>query len=193
MTSLVLASGNAGKFKELETPMQALGYELTPQQEHGVSEVAETGRTFVENAILKARNAAQHCQSAALADDSGLCVPALHGAPGIYSSRYAGVDAADAQNNVKLLQQLADVTDRRAYFYCVLVLFQYPDDPAPMIGWGKWQGQIALQAKGDGGFGYDPLFVDAESGQHAAELSLTEKQKISHRARALKMLLASTA
>ena len=180
---IVLASNNGKKIRELSAILAASGIHILPQSDFGIAEVAETGTTFIENALIKARHAAAASGLPAIADDSGLCVPALGGAPGIYSARYSG--EGDAGNNRKLLAALENVQDRRAYYVCLIVYLRHADDPLPIIAQGLWHGTIALEARGDGGFGYDPLFVPAGDSRTAAEYSAAEKNSISHRARAL--------
>ena len=179
----ILASNNAKKIAELTPILARFGITIRPQRDYGIDEIAETGQTFVENALIKARHAAKQSGLPAIADDSGLCVPALGGAPGIYSARYSG--EGDDGNNRKLLAALENVTDRRAYYVCLIVYLRHADDPLPLIAQGLWHGTIALEARGDGGFGYDPLFVPAGDSRTAAEYSAAEKNSISHRARAL--------
>jgi len=186
---LVLASGNAGKLAEFQ---QLLGadWELLPQSAFNVAPVAETGTTFTENALLKARHAAAATGLPALADDSGLAVDALDGAPGVYSARYAGEGADDAANNARLLAALAEVpaARRSARFHCVLALVQAADDPDPLIVEASWPGYIAMAASGSGGFGYDPLFIDQATGLSAAELAPADKNRRSHRGQAARAL-----
>jgi XTP/dITP diphosphohydrolase len=187
---LVLASGNAGKLAELRALLGGYGFDLHAQSEFGVEDIAETGLTFVENALLKARHAARATGLPALADDSGLCVDALGGAPGLYSARYAGAHG-DAQANIaKLLDALADVADaeRTAHFHAVVVLLRHAEDPQPIIAEGRWSGRILWAPQGGRGFGYDPVFFDPEHGASAAELDPALKNRISHRGRALAML-----
>lgn len=187
---LVLASSNAGKLVELRDLLADAGHELHAQSEFAVDDVEETGLTFVENAILKARHAARATGLPALGDDSGLCVDALGGAPGLYSARYAG-GHGDAQANIaKLLAALASVPDpqRTARFYCALVLLRHADDPQPVIAEGIWEGRVLPAPRGAGGFGYDPVFLDPERGRSAAELDPALKNRISHRGRALDAL-----
>ncbi len=175
MKRLVLASGNPGKLRELKHILDDLGYDLHAQSEFGVSEVAETGTTFVENAIIKARHAAAHTGLAALADDSGIEVDALDGAPGVYSARFAGAGADDAANNALLVEKLHEVApaQRGARYRAVIVLMRHAGDPSPLICEGSWEGMIQLQPAGDGGFGYDPYFylpeLDCSSAQLSAE------------------------
>ena len=179
----ILASNNAKKIAELTPILARFGITIRPQRDYGIDEVAETGLTFVENAFIKARHAAKQSGLPAIADDSGLCVPALGGAPGIYSARYSG--EGDDGNNRKLLAALENVADRRAYYVCLIVYLRHADDPLPLIAQGLWHGTIALDARGDGGFGYDPLFVPAGDSRTAAEYPVDEKNAVSHRARAL--------
>ncbi|MBB6367706.1 MULTISPECIES: RdgB/HAM1 family non-canonical purine NTP pyrophosphatase [Xanthomonas] len=187
---LVLASSNAGKLEELHALLDDVGVDLIAQSTLGVSDADETGLTFVENALLKARHAARVTGLPALADDSGICVDALHGAPGLYSARYAG-EHGNAQANIdKLLDALHDVPDaqRGAHFYCVLVLLRHAEDPQPLLVEGRWRGRIARARAGTGGHGYDPVFLDPDHGQTAAEMPLALKNRISHRALALQQL-----
>ena len=187
-SSLVLASGNAGKIRELQALLP--DFSLRPQTDFAVPEIAETGGSFVENAILKARNAARYAQLPAIADDSGLVVHALNDAPGIYSARYAGPDANDAQNISKLLHELDGVAmpERRAYFFCVLVFMRHENDPCPFIAQGRWDGTILERPEGEFGFGYDPVFGVASHHCSAAQLSLEVKNSLSHRGKALALL-----
>jgi len=189
---LVLASGNAGKLAELRTLLGGAGFDLSAQTELGVEDVEETGLTFVENALLKARHAARATGLPALADDSGLCVDALGGAPGLYSARYAGPGGNAARNIERLLRELDDVADdaRGASFHCCIVLLRHATDPKPIVVEGDWRGRILRAPRGDGGFGYDPVFLDPESGLTAAELPAARKNAISHRGRALAALRA---
>ena len=188
-TEIVLATGNAGKVGEIQAVLGPLGFHVTPQTEYAVTEAEETGLTFIENALLKARNAARVTGKPALADDSGLSVDALQGAPGIYSSRYAGLTATDQQNNAKLLEQLQGITQRGAHFYCALALLRHENDPAPLICIGRWDGEIAMSPAGNNGFGYDPLFFLPQKNCTSAELSSEEKHRISHRGQALLQLV----
>lgn len=191
MQTIVLATNNQGKVKELHSLLASAGLKVISQNEFNVPDADETGLTFVENAILKARHAAKLTGLPAIADDSGLVVDALDGAPGIYSARYAGVHGNDKQNIVKLLEALKHVTDdkRTAYFYCALVFIRHADDPTPIICLGQWQGKIIANEQGNGGFGYDPVFYLPELGCTAAELTHEQKNKISHRGQALQQLL----
>ncbi|MCC7248815.1 MAG: RdgB/HAM1 family non-canonical purine NTP pyrophosphatase [Lysobacter sp.] len=189
---LVLASSNAGKLAELRALLGDAGIDLHAQTEFGVEDAEETGLTFVENALLKARHASRATGLPALADDSGLCVDALDGAPGLYSARYAG-GHGDAEANIrKLLDALRDVPDARrgARFVSVLALLRHADDPQPLIAQGVWEGRILHAPRGDGGFGYDPVFFDPVCAMGAAELDAATKHRISHRARALASLRA---
>jgi XTP/dITP diphosphohydrolase len=186
---LVLASNNAGKLKEFNEILGAIGFELHPQGEFNVPEAEEPFATFVENALAKARHAARLTGLPALADDSGICVNALGGAPGVVSARYAGVPKSDARNNDKLIADLAAHDDKSAYFYCVLVYVRHADDPQPVIADGQWHGEIVAEAAGGGGFGYDPHFYVPSLGKRAAELSALEKNGLSHRGQALRALV----
>lgn len=188
MPKLVLASNNAKKLKELTALLAPLGWELVPQGELGVPEAEEPHVTFVENALAKARHAAQLTGLPALADDSGLCVAALGGAPGVYSARYAGEPKSDTRNNELLLNNLAGQENRAAHFTCLLVFVRHADDPQPIIAEGEWHGSILPAPRGDNGFGYDPLFLDPASGQTAAELPAEVKNARSHRGKALAVL-----
>ncbi len=190
MRQLVLASGNVGKLKEFRRLLEPLGLIVTPQGELGVSEAEEPHHTFIENALAKARHAAQWTGLPALADDSGLCVEALGGAPGVQSARYAGEPKSDVRNNEKLLAELADQPDRRAHYACVLVLCRHAADPEPLIAIGDWWGEILALPRGSGGFGYDPLFFDPQFGLSAAELDLERKNRVSHRGKAMAALLS---
>ena len=184
---LVLASGNPGKLKEFGALLADSGFEVVPQASLGVDDAEETGLTFVENALLKARHAARITGLPALADDSGLCVNHLGGAPGLYSARYAGTHGDNAANNAKLLRELDGVPDeqRDAFFICVLVLLRHADDPAPLIAEGRWHGRVLHAPRGTQGFGYDPLFLPDDESASAAELPPGLKNRISHRGRAL--------
>lgn len=191
MQEVVLATGNQGKIRELEELLQPLDWRVRAQGEWHFEEVEETGLSFVENAILKARHAAEQTGLAALADDSGLAVDALAGAPGIYSARYAGAQASDQKNVAKLLSALAAVPaeQRSASFHCVLAFMRHATDPTPIICHGSWHGQIALQPSGKEGFGYDPVFFVPTENCTAAELTKSRKQQLSHRGQALRQLL----
>jgi len=187
---IVLATGNAGKVREMQGLLSELGFQVRPQSDFKVPEADETGLTFIENAILKARNAAAHTGLPAIADDSGIAVDALNGAPGIYSARYAGVGASDAENVDKLLMALADVPDeqRTASFHCVVAFLKHADDPTPLICSASWSGVITHAPVGSGGFGYDPVFFVPEHGCTSAELPPELKREISHRGQALRQL-----
>ncbi len=189
---VVLASGNAGKVKEINQLLSSQQIQVIPQSDFNVPDIAETGLTFVENAILKARNAAQHSGLPAIADDSGLEVDALNGAPGIHSARFAGPEASDQANNDKLLEQLKDIpeAERSARFQCLLVYLRHPADPTPLICQGTWEGQILFQPQGENGFGYDPLFFVPDHYCSSAELRPEVKNRLSHRGHALRELLA---
>lgn len=191
MQKVVLATGNPGKVRELASLLADFGLDIVAQTDLGVDSAEETGLTFIENAILKARHAAQITGLPAIADDSGLAVDALGGAPGIYSARYAGAEASDQQNLDKLLLTVKDVPDeqRRASFHCVLVYLRHAEDPTPIVCHGRWQGVLTHQASGSGGFGYDPIFFVPELGKTAAELTREEKNAQSHRGQALRLLL----
>lgn len=191
MKKVVLATGNAGKVRELAGLLADFGLDIVAQTELGVSSAEETGLTFIENAILKARHAAKITGLAAIADDSGLAVKALGGAPGIYSARYAGEAASDLQNLEKLLVALKDVPDaeRQAQFHCVLVYMRHAEDPTPLVFHGSWDGIITQTPAGIGGFGYDPIFYVPSEGKTASQLTREEKSAISHRGQALKLLL----
>ncbi len=187
---LVLASGNHGKLAELNAILADLAIELVAQSQLGITDADETGATFVENALLKARHAARVSGLPAIGDDSGLCVDALGGAPGLYSARYAGDHGNAAANIAKLLDALRDVPDpqRSAHFHCSIVLLRHADDPAPLIAEGRWHGRILAAPRGGQGFGYDPVFLDPASGASAAELDPRSKNRISHRGQALAQL-----
>jgi len=190
---VVLASGNPGKLREFAALLGPLGLELVPQSELGVGEAEEPHPTFIENALAKARHASRHTGLPALADDSGLCVAALGDAPGVYSARYAqlaGGARSDEANNALLLRELAGRRDRRARYVAVLALVRHPDDPQPLIGQGELHGEILDAPRGTGGFGYDPLFWLPAMQRSVAELDPQEKNRISHRALALRELLA---
>ncbi|WP_075880484.1 RdgB/HAM1 family non-canonical purine NTP pyrophosphatase [Vreelandella massiliensis] len=190
---LVLASGNAGKLREFNQLLAPLGMDVRPQADFGVHDVAETGLTFVENALIKARAASQASGLPALADDSGLEVDALNGAPGIYSARFAGEPKSDARNNAKLIEALHDCAEgqRGGRYWCVLVYLRHPEDPVPIIVQRSWEGEILPHPRGEGGFGYDPLFWLPDLGMSAAELPADSKNRVSHRGRALQALLES--
>ncbi|WP_296949324.1 RdgB/HAM1 family non-canonical purine NTP pyrophosphatase [uncultured Massilia sp.] len=186
---LILASNNAGKLKEFAQLLAPIGFDLHPQGEFNVPEAEEPFGTFVENALQKARHAARLTGLPALADDSGVCVNALGGAPGVLSARYAGEPKSDARNSAKLIADLAAHADKSAYYYCVLVYVRHADDPQPVIADGVWRGQIVDMPRGEGGFGYDPHFLLPALGKTAAELSALDKNAISHRGQALRALV----
>ncbi len=188
---IVFASNNAGKSQEVAEMLRPLGLELLPQSAFYVPDIDETGLTFVENALIKARNACRHTSLPAIADDSGLEVDALDGEPGIFSSRYAGEHASDADNNSLLLAELAGIPDaqRSARFQCVMVYLRHASDPTPVICQGTWEGRILAAADGDGGFGYDPVFYVEAEGCTAARLPPQTKNRLSHRGQALRALL----
>lgn len=193
--NVVLATGNAGKVTELQRMLTPFDITVTPQSEFNVTDVPETGTTFVENAIIKARHAARITGLPAIADDSGLEVDALHGAPGIYSARFAGEQASDLDNIKKLLSELEAVptAQRTARFRCVLVMLRHADDPTPLICMGTWEGEIASAPQGAHGFGYDPVFIPAGEQRTAAQLDSSEKNEVSHRGQALQQLAAQFA
>ena len=188
---LVLASANAGKITELQQMLGGLGVKIIPQTDLDIPDIEETGLTFVENAILKARNAAALSNLPAIADDSGLEVDFLRGAPGIYSARFAGENAGDKANKEKLLQLMADVPadQRSARYQTVIVYMRHGNDPTPIICQGTWEGLIATESRGDQGFGYDPIFYVTETNCHAAELDKVTKNRLSHRGKAIANLL----
>lgn len=188
MQKVVIASNNSGKLKEIHQLLAPLGMEIIPQSKLGVTEIEEPYGTFVENALTKARHASRITGLAALADDSGLCVNILGGAPGVLSARYAGEPKSDERNNQKLADILKNQSDRRAYYYCIIVLVRHADDPQPIIADGSWHGGIVLEPRGKGGFGYDPYFFLPDWNQTAAELPLEQKNQISHRGKALRKL-----
>jgi XTP/dITP diphosphohydrolase len=191
---VVIASNNPGKLRELAALLEPLGIEAVPQSQYAVAEAAEPHFTFLENALAKARHASNMTGLPALADDSGLCVPALFGEPGVHSASYAGKDGdretRDARNNAKLVELLRVAGDRAAFYYCVLVLLRNPDDPTPVVADGTWHGEIVLEPRGNNGFGYDPHFRTRERGLTAAELTAAEKNRVSHRGKALAALAA---
>ena len=190
ISRLVLASGNEGKLREFRRLLAPRGFDVVPQSELAIPEADEPHATFVENALAKARHASAIAQLPALADDSGICVAALGGAPGVHSARFAGLPPSDARNNAKLVAALQGVTDRRAHYHCVLVLVRHAGDPEPLIAEGAWHGTIVDVPRGDGGFGYDPHFVDAATGMTGAELPLAQKNELSHRGKAMRALMA---
>jgi XTP/dITP diphosphohydrolase len=193
MNRVVIASNNPGKLRELAALLEAVGIQASPQSEFHVTEAEEPHDTFLENALAKARNASRATGLAAIADDSGLCVPALAGEPGVHSAHYAGKGGSreerDARNNAKLVEAVRAKDDRSAFYYCVLVLVRGPNDPTPIFADGAWHGEIVLEPRGANGFGYDPYFRVAP-GATAAQLSAGEKNRVSHRALALAALAA---
>jgi XTP/dITP diphosphohydrolase len=188
MSKVVIASNNAGKLREIQQILAPLAIEALPQGSFGVPECPEPHVTFIENCIAKARHASAHTGLPALADDSGICVDALNGAPGVYSARYAGEPKSDERNNQKLIEALKDNPNRKAHYYCVMVYVRYADDPQPIIAEGAWHGEIIDEPRGAGGFGYDPYFLVPAFGRTGAELTADEKNGISHRGQALTAL-----
>lgn len=186
---LVVASGNPGKLRELEVLLAPLGIEAVPQHALGVPDADEPFSTFIENAIAKARNAACHTGLPALADDSGILADALGGAPGVHSARFAGDPRSDERNNEKLVRLLRATSNRAAHYYCVIAVVRSAADPQPLIAEGEWSGEVIFEPRGSGGFGYDPYFFLTELGKTAAELEMDEKNKISHRGKALACLI----
>ena len=187
---IVIASNNAGKLREIDAILKPLGLTPIAQSTFNVPEAEEPYPTFVENALTKARNAARHTGMPALADDSGICVNALHGAPGVISARYAGEPKSDQRNNQKLVEALKDEDDRSAYYYAAMVLVRHADDPQPLIAEGRWAGQVIDTPRGANGFGYDPYFFLPDLNKTAAELDAHEKNLVSHRGKALRRLAA---
>ncbi len=190
MKKLVIASNNPGKLREIERILLPLGLEILPQSAFNIPEVEEPYCTFIENSLTKARHASEHSGLPALADDSGICVDALNGAPGVYSARFAGEPKSDQRNNEKLIELLQHEPNRKAHYYCVMVLVRHPQDPQPIIAEGVWHGEIIDTPRGNGGFGYDPYFLEPNFGQTGAELALDVKNGISHRGQALAALVA---
>jgi XTP/dITP diphosphohydrolase len=190
MKNLVLASNNPGKLREFAALLATVDFEVLPQAQFNVPEAEEPHFTFVENAIAKARHAARLTGLAALADDSGICVDALGGAPGVFSARFAGEPKSDQRNNEKLIADLAGQPNRRAHYYCILVFVRHADDPQPIIAEGEWHGEIIDTPRGANGFGYDPYFWLPEFGCTAAELAADKKNAVSHRGKALATLIA---
>ena len=188
MKKVVIASNNSGKLKEFTHLFEPLEIKVFPQSVFNVAEVEEPFQTFVENALVKARHASKQTGLPALADDSGICVDVLNGRPGVYSARYAGEPKSDQRNNQLLIENLRTKQDRRAHYYCIIVLVRYADDPQPIITDGSWYGRIVLEPRGTGGFGYDPYFYLPDLGKTAAELPIEDKNLISHRGKALMRL-----
>jgi XTP/dITP diphosphohydrolase len=191
MKKIVIASNNPGKLREIGDLLAPLGLEVLPQSAFAIPEADEPHHTFVENALAKARHASRLAALPALADDSGICVEALGGAPGVYSAHYAGFPKSDARNNEKLIADLRGQANRRAHYTCVMVLVRHADDPEPLIAEGRWFGEVIDAPRGAGGFGYDPYFLLPELGRTAAELPAEEKNRLSHRGQALRRLLAA--
>ncbi|MUK63514.1 XTP/dITP diphosphatase [Aliivibrio fischeri] len=193
MSKIVLATGNQGKVREMADILADFGFDVVAQSEYNVSDVAETGTTFIENAIIKARHAAKETGLPAIADDSGLEVDALNGAPGVYSARYSGEGATDQKNIDKMLTAMEGIPaeKRTARFHCVLVLMKHENDPTPLICHGTWEGHITTEQKGENGFGYDPIFWVSEDNCSSAELEPARKKQLSHRGQALKKLFAA--
>jgi XTP/dITP diphosphohydrolase len=189
ISRLVLASSNEGKLREFRRLLAPLAIDVIAQSELGIPEADEPHATFVENALAKARHASGHASLPALADDSGLCVRALGGAPGVQSARYAGEPKSDTRNNAKLIEALRGIADRSAHYACVLVLMRHAADPEPILADGAWQGTIVDSPRGSGGFGYDPHFEDLTTGMTGAELPLVQKNELSHRGKAMRLLL----
>lgn len=189
MKNLVLASNNSGKLREFAALLSPFQWDVKPQSFWDIPEADEPHSTFIENALAKARHAVEHTQLPTLADDSGICVPVLAGEPGVHSARFAGLPKSDERNNARLVELLTHECDRRAYYFCVLVLLRHLHDPQPLIAQGIWWGEITLQAKGTGGFGYDPHFFLPELNCTAAQLSAEKKNELSHRGLAMRELL----
>ena len=189
MKKLVIASNNPGKLREIDRILQPLGLEVLPQSAFNIPEVEEPYCTFIENCLTKARHASALAGLPALADDSGICIDALNGAPGVYSARFAGEPKSDQRNNEKMIELLKHETNRKAHYYCVIVLVRHPHDPQPIIAEGSWHGEIIDTPRGEGGFGYDPYFLVPELGQTGAELPADVKNGMSHRGKALAELV----
>jgi XTP/dITP diphosphohydrolase len=190
MQRLIIASGNPGKLREIGQILMPLGFEVRPQSDFAVPECPEPHVTFIENCLAKARHASLHTGLPALADDSGICVDALNGAPGVYSARYAGEPKSDQRNNEKMIAALQGQSNRRAHYYCVIVLVRHADDPQPLIAEGSWHGEIIDTPRGEHGFGYDPYFYLGEFGKTSAELDPDHKNAVSHRGQALRALVS---
>jgi XTP/dITP diphosphohydrolase len=191
LKQLVLATYNPGKLREIRALLAPLALEVVSQAALGIAEAEEPHDTFLENALAKARHVSRACGLPALADDSGLCVAALGGEPGVHSARFAGEPKSDERNNAKLIALLKDQPDRSAHYYCVVVLVRHADDPEPLIAEGRWQGEVVDVPRGNGGFGYDPHFYLPDLKRTAAELTPDEKHAISHRGKALRRLVAA--
>lgn len=185
MNSIILSSSNQGKIAEFAALFSRQGIEIIPQKLLGIDDAVEDGLSFIENAILKARHAARIGGQPAIADDSGLVVPSLHGEPGIYSARYSGEHGNDIANNAKLLNRLNNITDRKAFFVCVIAYVEHADDPLPIVATGLWHGRILTSPQGENGFGYDPLFLPDGQTQSAAEMDKVTKNSVSHRGQAM--------
>lgn len=190
MKKLVIASNNPGKLREIDRILQPLGMEILPQSAFNIPEAEEPYCTFIENCLTKARHASELAGLPALADDSGICIDALNGAPGVFSARFAGEPKSDQRNNEKMLELLQHETNRKAHYYCVIVLVRHPHDPQPIIAEGSWHGEIIDTPRGSGGFGYDPYFLVPALGQTGAELAPDVKNGMSHRGKALAELVA---
>ena len=195
LKKIVLASSNLGKIKEFSEFFHKLKFDVISQSELGIKSPTETGASFIENAIIKARHASKKTGLPSMADDSGLIVPALNGEPGVFSARYAGIGATDEQNNSRLIQKMRNFSakDRKCYFVCILVFLRFSSDPAPLVAEGRWEGSIGDKPVGNDGFGYDPIFIDPKSGTTAAQLSTRTKMSHSHRGEALRNLYKSLA
>jgi len=189
MKKLVIASNNPGKLREIDRILQPLGLEVLPQSAFNIPEVDEPYCTFIENCLTKARHASELAGLPALADDSGICIDALNGAPGVYSARFAGEPKSDQRNNEKMIELLKHETNRKAHYYCVIILVRHPHDPQPIIAEGSWHGEIIDTPRGDGGFGYDPYFLVPGFNQTGAELPADVKNGMSHRGKALAELV----
>lgn len=189
LSKLVIATGNAGKLREIRRLLEPKAIEVLSQADFNVPDADEPYLTFIENALAKARHACFHSGLPALADDSGICVDALQGAPGVHSARFGGEPRSDDRNNEKLLQALSGIQNRSAHYYCAMVLVRTPEEPQPLIAQGIWRGEILTAPRGSGGFGYDPLFLDLSTGKTGAELALETKNRISHRGQALREML----
>jgi XTP/dITP diphosphohydrolase len=190
MKKLVIASNNPGKLREIDRILQPLGMEILPQSAFNIPEAEEPYCTFIENCLTKARHASELAGLPALADDSGICIDALNGAPGVFSARFAGEPKSDQRNNEKMIELLQHETNRKAHYYCVIVLVRHPHDPQPIIAEGSWHGEIIDTPRGSGGFGYDPYFLVPALGQTGAELAPDVKNGMSHRGKALAELVA---
>lgn len=188
LTKIVLASNNKKKMKEMNELLSPLGIEVVSQASLNISSAEEPFFTFIENSLAKARHASKESGLPAIADDSGICVDALNGAPGVLSARFAGEPCDDEQNNQKLLRVMKDKENKRAHYVCVLTAVRNAEDPEPLVAVGRWEGEVSMERKGEGGFGYDPYFYLPSLGKHAAELSAEEKNAISHRGKAMKLM-----